>query len=278
MKTYKYLGRNAAECFLKDQTLRITQPKALNDPFELQPEFIVNDETLLEGMEFSCKFVLNENVSSYEKYLIKGNSLAARTKKLDNRKLISRLSEQIGILCLTRADTLLPVNLLMWAHYAESHQGIVVELKTNCDFIKSGKEVHYVPRRPIIDAKIFLENETVSIDDLYFKSDEWFYENELRLTKILSDCTETGKKDSLGYYVYLCGVPIDSIECIYIGCNASESLKTASLRLHQNVGIKVMYLRAHDEEYKLVPYASHGLNYPDVFGLSEQLLYERKKI
>src|SRR3546814_5685073 len=64
---YTTLFRSA---FLKDQTIRFSQPKAFNDPFELQPEFHVMDE----GEEPSCNFAVHGHQSSYEKYILTNRS------------------------------------------------------------------------------------------------------------------------------------------------------------------------------------------------------------
>jgi hypothetical protein len=278
MKIFKYLGKIASEYFLNDQTIRVSQPKALNDPFELIPEFVITDDSLKDNTEYTCKFIIDKQTSSYKNYLLKVRSTETQKEKIDSNKILSQLNKEIGVICFTRADTLLPVNLLMWAHYSESHQGISVEFNDNCDFIKMAREVHYVKNRPVIDAKFLIENKTVSIDDLYFKSQDWQYENEVRITKKLSNCRDSGKQDSIGQLIYLIDIPIDSIKCIYLGCNSSQSLKSAAIKLHRTSGVKFMFLRVHNEEYKLISYTALGIPYSEVMKLNEHLLFYRDKI
>ncbi len=278
MKTYKYLGKVSSECFLKDQTIRFSQPKAFNDPFELQPEFHVTDDSFVEGEERLCQFMIHGHHSSYEKYLLSDRPKETQLNKVDGKSIYSQLNDQIGILCLTQAETLMPANFLMWAHYAESHQGVVIEFKPDSDFIKKSSPVHYLPRRPIIDAKLLYENEYVSIEDLYFKSDVWAYENEVRITKGLSECRNLNVKDPLGNDIYVSDVPVESIKCIYLGCNSSEEMKEAAIEMHNTLGINVIFLRVHDEEYKLVPYTNLGGTWADIYSISEQLLFDRDKM
>lgn len=273
VKTYKYLGTVSAECFLKNQTIRFSQPKAFNDPFELQPEFHIT-----EGEERPCQFVIHGHHSSYEKYLLTNHTAKTQSQKLDVKDIVSQLSEKIGILCLTQAETLVPSNFLMWAHYAESHQGIVIEFKPDSEFIKNTSQVHYLPRRPIIDAKLLYENEYVAIGDLYFKSDIWSYENEIRITKALSECNNLNIKDALGNEIYVSEVPLDSVKCIYLGCNSSDSIKSAAIKLHQSSGTNIVFLTVHDEEYKLIPYSNLGGTLQDIYKTSEQLLFNREKM
>ncbi|WP_288368143.1 DUF2971 domain-containing protein [uncultured Alcanivorax sp.] len=278
MKTYKYLGNVSAECFLKDQTIRFSQPKAFNDPFELQPEFHVLDEGFIEGEERPCQFVIRGHQSSYEKYLITNHTAKTQSRKLDGKNIYSQLNEKIGILCLTQAETLMPANFLMWAHYAESHQGIVIEFMPDSEFIKNSSPVHYLPRRPIIDAKLLYENEYVAIEDMYFKSDIWSYENEIRITKALSECKNLNIKDALGNEIYVSEIPLDSIKCIYLGCNSSDSIKSAAIKIHRSSDTNVVFLKVHDEEYKLIPYTNLGGTWSDIYKTSEQLLFDREKM
>lgn len=277
MKTYKYLGKVSSECFLKDQTIRFSQPRAFNDPFELQPEFHVTDEGFAQGEERACKIVIHGHHSTYENYVLTERPQNTQLKKLDGKRIFSQLNEKIGILCLTRAETLMPSNFLMWAHYAESHQGLVIEFKPDSGFIQKSNPVHYLPRRPIIDAKLLYENEYVAINDLYFKSDAWAYENEIRITKGLSECKNLNIRDPLGNDIYVSDIPLESVKCIYLGCNSSDEMKSSAIKLHLDLGVNVVFLRVHDEEYKLVPYTNLGGTWSEVFNISEQLLFNRER-
>lgn len=278
MKTYKYLGKMSSKIFLEKQTIRFSQPKSFNDPFELQPDFYVKDESFVNGEERPCKFVINGHQSSYKKYLLNDRPTETQLQKLDGKGIFSQLSECIGILCLTRADTLMPANFLMWAHYAESHQGLVIEFHQESEFIQKASPVHYLPRRPIIDARMLYENEYVAIEDLYFKSDVWSYENEARITKKLSECTKLDSKDALGNDIYVSDVPLSSIKCLYLGCNSSAAMKKAAIELNKKLGVNVVFLKVHDEEYKLIPYTNLGGAWPEVYNTSEQLLFNREKM
>jgi hypothetical protein len=278
VKTYKYLGKVSSKYFLKDQTIRFSQPRAFNDPFELQPEFHVTEDSFVEGEVRPCQFVIHGHSSSYEKYLLSERPKETQLKKLDGKNIYLQLNEQIGILCLTQAETLMPANFLMWAHYAESHQGVVIEFKPDSDFIQKSSPVHYLPRRPIIDAKLLYENDYVAVEDLYFKSDAWVYENEIRITKTLSECRNLNVKDPLGNDIYVSDVPVESIKCIYLGCNSSQEMKAAAIELHNKSGVNVIFLKVHDEEYKLVPYTNLGGRWSEIYSTSEKLLFDREKM
>lgn len=278
MKTYKYLGKVASECFLKEQTIRISQPKAFNDPFELQPEFHVTDTNFKQGEVRPCKFVTHGHESLFEKYILTKSSNETQLEKLNGDKIFQQLNESIGFLCLTQADTLIPSNFLMWSHYAESHQGIVIEFEPQSEYILKSRPVHYYPRRPIIDFKLLSENEYVAIDDLYFKSDVWAYENEIRITKSLSECKNIGAKDAMNNDIYVSDIPLGSIKCIYLGCNSSDELKSLAYKMEKSLGINIVFLRVHNEEYKLIPYTCLGGTYSEILGINKQILFNREKM
>lgn len=277
MKTFKYLGKVSAENFLSRFTIRFSQPKSFNDPFELLPEFYVSNSSKAEIVENS-KFVLNGAESVVERYLMSNEAVAAGLSVNRGTVKMSGFNDQVGILCLTQAKTLLPANFLMWAHYSESHQGIAIEFKKGHQFISTAKNVHYQNKRPIIDSRIFDENEYIAIDDLYFKSDDWGYENEVRIAKRLDTLKALDAKDVFGYQIFVESVPVNSIEWIYLGCNASDALKSAAIKAHKEKGVKVMFLKVHDQEYKLVPYTQLGGDLSEAYSLSEQLIFDRTKI
>lgn len=278
MKTYKYLGEKSALCFLTKQSIRFSQPKAFNDPFEMQPEFWVTNQKLMGATTTPCKFVINGHQKLSEHYLIKDPGNVKKLGAVDTRKLVSDFNDIISILCLTKADTLIPNNLLMWAHYAESHRGIVIEFNDS-DFTSKAAKVKYSPQRPVIDASLLFENEYIAIEDLYYKHNCWSYENEHRITCKIDECEQIPDiKDPLGNDIYVKNIPIESIRCIYIGCNASEEIKMLTFELNKKYGIHFMFLRVHEEEFKLIPYTYFGPSFSEIRSITEKLLLNRDKI
>ncbi|MBK1792336.1 DUF2971 domain-containing protein [Persicirhabdus sediminis] len=88
---YKYTDK--PELFLKDGYLRASQLSALNDPLEASYN----------------KATLNKICEDYE---------------LD-AKVVLRGVDELGVICLTESKD----NLLMWSHYANYHEGAVIEFK-----------------------------------------------------------------------------------------------------------------------------------------------------
>lgn len=255
MNYYKYMGRISSECFLKDSTIRFSQPRALNDPFELSPEIYCEESDAKLGMNFPTKYFLTGRESVVKKYLVPEDNFSKGSLMVDVKYQIEQFNTKLGVLCLTRDHHIFPKNSLMWAHYGESHSGIALKFKKTCQFVSESHEVHYVKSRPIINAKIFFENAEISIGDWFFKSDAWAYEREVRFPRHLDDCLNTGRKDCFGNDIYVRHVESDLLECVYIGANASDDLKHLALAFHNKTGVDVIYLGVGSRQYSLIPYS-----------------------
>ncbi|RBP85195.1 DUF2971 domain-containing protein [Marinomonas rhizomae] len=166
MKLYKYLSKSVSPKFLEDPWLRITPRSGLNDPFEVSIT-----ETTTQSL---------------------GQLAIAHNNPLGNgfaRKL-SEFMDGHGVISLTES----PDNLLMWSHYAEDHQGIVIELDIdkldpfqlfNVAHIATSSDamfdkVNYRKKRPYNGS--FMATSVQEISKHYYltKSDEWMYEKEWR--------------------------------------------------------------------------------------------------
>ncbi|WP_448647066.1 DUF2971 domain-containing protein [Pseudomonas mohnii] len=97
---YKYYSCGGGKAALKSQNLGFRKPEFFNDPFELT--------------------ALSNSVGSFGKQ----ETLKAR---------IDQLKDQVAILCLTRSA----FNPLMWAHYADQHQGFVIGYDVSGPFLNS---------------------------------------------------------------------------------------------------------------------------------------------
>lgn len=126
------------EDFFDNPTFRATPTKALNDPFETdiqqyQMENIIN-HWIEEGDRYSLK--------DTDKILKGGRESEIKYEKQRFEEEI----EKLGVISFTEDYT----NLLMWAHYANEHKGIVVKISnevswfTNTAYHQKG---HSGPRR-----------------------------------------------------------------------------------------------------------------------------------
>ncbi|MCF5759181.1 DUF2971 domain-containing protein [Aeromonas veronii] len=163
---YKYYSSklNILE-YLDNPNIKLSTAKSFNDPFEESlPNKIIKD---------LVKSVSNAN------YL--KDSSQYTTKRL--RELYKNVTTEHGIVSLTENHR----NLLMWAHYADSHKGFCIGYKK--DFLlnvipyedASPKKVTYDKKR--LDPLKFDKDDIpfdIIMKTLTTKSDEWIYEKEHR--------------------------------------------------------------------------------------------------
>ncbi|WP_439148352.1 DUF2971 domain-containing protein [Vibrio sp.] len=172
MILYKYVGFQAAISMIESATLGFSRALDLNDPFECT-SICASDN---HGM----------------------------TDNLVVNAIKERLSSKFGILSLTRQ----PLNSLMWAHYGQSHTGVVIGI----DCKKAGLtdpdtssipvsfgDVIYSATKPShsVDADILADNLALSHFEPHsynllsraflHKSLEWGYEEEVRVVKDITD-------------------------------------------------------------------------------------------
>jgi hypothetical protein len=109
---------------IKSGTLKFTQPKGFNDPFDCQFSFDSN--------YFSSSKALKRNEKLFKNKMSPAQRVieAHRMQKLyelnpDKLSKVSDLGDRAFICCLNQN----PLNMLMWSHYAQQHKGFLIEFK-----------------------------------------------------------------------------------------------------------------------------------------------------
>lgn len=218
MPVYKYLTPERIDV-VSSARIRFTQAGALNDPFELKPFFktILNSNTFRAEMrrhldlekELSDRYesmpaavkgrfsrtafvteAMSELSNNREKFEALFELEAARSLEMQESiapdmrlDIHQRLGSDFGILSLTDD----PSNELMWAHYASSHFGFVLEFDESSPFFSSQRSANdeFYRLRPVkylaqhLSAESFEEINTEHL--LVSKRDVWAYERELRM-------------------------------------------------------------------------------------------------
>lgn len=130
-----------------------------------------------------------------------------------SRDIVQQLNELIGILCLSRVSD----SLLMWSHYANQYAGAVVEFDGSHEFFDGQIDVEYRPLRPMRDLGAYISpSEPIPIAELCAKSDQWKYEQEVRVIRSLADC----QKEAFGprgFPVYTQRLPPECIKSVILG-------------------------------------------------------------
>lgn len=209
MSLYKYLpvysfdaqGKkiNILKYIFENKTLRFSSPLSFNDPFELRPyisEIIDEEEHLVVSK--ASQYINNIGKSNQFYY--------------DN--VIKPLLLDIGVLSLSETHT----NLVMWAHYANNHSGIVLEMDElhpffhtpphKHDLLHKVRKVEYIAKRPIVNSDMW-EN------TLLTKSKEWKYEKEYRMIILFDEEDRSTDKYNINF-------PPEIVKSVYIGCKAEQ--------------------------------------------------------
>lgn len=285
MAIYKFIGSDRVVDALFHQKLRISQPATFNDPYESRyfSQPLGGSDLLREQIQQLTR----EQVADRLVILIKGfPPIVQQTSDFDmdhleqairmvrrkdedpylyGRGMINMiavklnyiLSVQVGVLCFSGNR----VNLLQWAHYADEHQGIVLEFDEDHPFFKNPgdidpglsrlKRVNYgYPRTPLD-----LDFEDVTAP-LYRKGKDWNHEDEWRMLLSLSEGEDLGIKDSKGCAVVLKNYPLSALTGVVIGhqMRAPKSAAIASF-IRNTPGlsgrVRIEYCLLNDREYKI---------------------------
>ena len=246
MPLYKYLHPDRTDV-LRNQCIRFSSPAALNDPFELKPhlaalataEYAAAElrralpRALEEELEkvpaelraliprHALEILLESQLPSVQTQL---EGFSAQMMPLLQETMARKLEELLGILCLTEdAD-----NLLMWAHYADSHRGFVLHFDEASPFfhrrvsdedeLRHLRKVTYSEKRPSLtlsdveDGSVFLT-----------KGSAWGYETEWRMIVPLADASKT--VGSGAEAIHLFDFPAAAVRSIVFGCRMLEAKK-----------------------------------------------------
>lgn len=217
---YKYMTYNTAKIVLENQTLRWTTPATLNDPYDIQFDLRIDfdrDKVLKNALDKQWK-VFSGELTAYpgnplsvimdllrpylrempkELFIEKmeagiKKSFAELDKKIQQTRQITR--EELStckILCLTDS----PTNQLMWAYYADSNKGVVLQFQDEpgeSSPYQLAKKVSYMPDIPMLfeedELSDFLAGLTIFDPSkrtealIYTKSEAWKHESEWRIS------------------------------------------------------------------------------------------------
>lgn len=242
---FKYFSDNSKaidSIFLKHK-IRFTQPAALNDPLEYNPQ-----------IDFG-----QSSINLNQRYKYKGDILPS-FKDLGRIQLIEQFYNEFGILSLTKQ----PLNYKMWNYYSNGHRGIVLELKESflqspCFLSPSRQPLEVIKVNYVEDFKVdfqdYVNGFNFSLDDLIqkiiaIKTNHWEYEKEYRVVRSLTESENykprvqrTSFRDKS---VYLFDISLDCINSVIFGVNTEPSLKRKIIdacRNHQIGFIQAVIVR-----------------------------------
>jgi hypothetical protein len=124
---HKYVSIDALKRIVAG-SIRMTQPGAFNDPFELLPEIVVRSDQTEESISFSFDILAPRRENPFEAVVQLTDGQVA--SDITSRHILDELNQLVGILCLSRS----PNSILMWSHYADQYQGAVVSFDADHEF------------------------------------------------------------------------------------------------------------------------------------------------
>lgn len=265
---YKYLPPSRSTVLLKG-AIRFSQVGALNDPFESRAS--VQADQLVATMIHEYNRRLEKFATGWNDGQLtdkETRELAGAKVELENwirqrtaphrlgRETMRVINSQLGVLSLSKTKK----SLLLWAHYAAAHTGFAIGLDESDSFFtqldetgKSSKsyDVRYEKARQSVAHGIPTEEDYQAL--LCQKSEEWKYEEEVRIFRGLTEATASGIKDELGYPVHLLGFPKSSVKEIIFGANSTYALQSEIrhyLKMHR-IDAKVYRARIRDDCFEI---------------------------
>lgn len=191
---YKYVSIETGLKILENQTIRFSNPKSFNDPYDsdmpivFKNQKILNNKyyiTLLQNLKTQSCDLLPEGYDIDEEITKFKNSKIELKKNGDIflKELLSVTKKYMRVLSLSQKNN----NILMWGHYANSHTGIVIGFKKSLEIFRLARKVKY--RNTVYQLSEELLNDPFlnNIKSrkelnrlLLTKSSDWKYEKEYR--------------------------------------------------------------------------------------------------
>ncbi len=244
MILYKYLEPARLDV-LKDKTIRFTQPGDFNDPFEFRPriEAAASEEEVRTYVENNFEHLVEQELAKYGRLLqivpeaaLKKLLVAQKARLPDLFRLLephilqkvsplldSFLNQNVGVLCLSEVRD----SILMWGHYTDNHHGFVVGFDFDHSFFSKRRSEHdefgflrrvdYQPKRPHV-----VLSDTTSPAWFQTKSEQWVYEKEWRVVRVLSEAEH--RIDCTPFPVCLFQFPAEAVLEIIIGMRSPQSV------------------------------------------------------
>jgi hypothetical protein len=182
-------------------SIRFTQPSAFYDPFELLPEVVVPDDATEKQLGFS--FDVRAQRRKQPPGALDQVPDGCQASDAMSRDIVQQLNGLIGILCLSRVND----SLLMWSHYADQYAGAVVEFDGGHEFFDGQVDIEYRSLRPMRDVSAYVSPpEPIPVAELCAKSEQWKYEQEVRVIRSLADCEARGRDPRGGYSLHAAGL------------------------------------------------------------------------
>ena len=281
MILYKYLTPARLDV-LERRRIRFTQPAAFNDPFEFKPyiESAASQAHLQEYVEQNFDEILRRELKEYPilSTLLPGESAVDLLRPLKSSiptlfqllephflpgvstAINSALNANVGVLCLSEIRD----SLLMWGHYTDNHEGFVVGFEQDHPFfsVRRGPEDEFGFLRQVLyhrtRPKVTIAN-TTGTEWFEVKSDEWAYEREWRMMRVLNHADS--RLDCAPHPICLFNFPADAVVEIIAGLRSPQEVRDQLRAVSKDYPkAKLFQAEEHSSEYALLIQAESRLS------------------
>lgn len=252
---YKYRSWNNPfhKKILTDGEVYLSSPQHFNDPFDFG---IVQNFLTLDTPEKIERYVDEGMIKHREFLLRKGIDLEKdrefQLKRLQNLDAYQQEYEHLNSEAVNKSYGVLSLSarwdsILMWSHYADYHKGFNIgyneaKMRESGLFGKGGP-VMYSDEYPYLNVFDTHSIES-SFKQTHYKSEEWAYEEEYRLTKLFFPKPPTEEDRTVK-------VPFEFVEEINLGIKISDEDKSEIVKIADKMNIKVFQTQKIPFKFKL---------------------------
>lgn len=182
-----------------------SNPQEFNDPFDCDINMRIRHSTQGQIQTYFEDHLKNL-FQNWELEKINAKNITRQKFEMLINKAAKRVIQRKGLACFMSSCD----NLLMWAHYADSHKGVCLkfDILEDTTFFSPANKVIYSKDYPEFD---YLTDKNDFVNQMFFtKSEEWTYEGEVRVLK-----------DKEGNYDF----NPNSLKEIIFGCKISDDDK-----------------------------------------------------
>jgi Protein of unknown function (DUF2971) len=252
-RLFKYMSATRLMAMLKQPSIRFTQPSALNDPYECH--LTLDRKALLAHYRESRR---SHEPSLGADRLDKSVAMAEDQLVIDALLHYRERRNGLGVVSLSEN----PLQLLMWAHYADEHRGAVVELDMTHPALmpRSDGGATYSDIRKVEYTQLKVSGlpwPNTIVNVLSTKSTDWSYEREWRLIRTLNLTREL--TDS----IHVVDFDLSAIRTIYLGAHfdarhLSEIVRLTSCADHSKPEILKVDIAPDRFELRAINAESYG--------------------
>lgn len=270
---YKYCKPDGVD-ILEHLRLEVTPPMYFNDPLEfaprMRPEFSIEDaRKYVSRREFRRlqyqTFLQAGFVGSFEQFEIffLGKVREDLAKKVvedypkDAEQFrdeqVEFVSREIGLICLSAV----PDDILMWAHYTDSHKGFVVGFDTSDEFFANPvvHEVRYLSKRVLMghwgDMRDAKRRATQVNSLIRRKSPHWKYEKEWRQARAFVNCQPSQHPSDKNRTLYHASISAKAITEVIKGLRCTDGRVEELLKQPHFSETQLRKVVLHESEFKL---------------------------